>query len=104
MGKKILILFSFLLTSCSYQLIDKPIIEEYDYSLITDYKIRWEDIFKQKDETYFLYFYSESCFHCQELKQDILYYFDNQRPSMFFIEDNDDFVIGSDANKLVGVS
>lgn len=104
MGKKIFLFLAFLLTSCSYQYIDIPTIDEYDYSLISDYKIKWSDIFSKNDENYFLYFYSESCFYCEELKQDILYYFDNEKPIMYFVEDDEDFVIGNDANKLIGVS
>ena len=103
MGKKsILLPFTLFIVACSdIQDFDKPI--NYDYDLIADYQIKWNDIFKQNKEDYYLYFYSPTCGYCDQIKNDVISYFLNNKDDVYFVVDNDDFVIGSDASKTIGV-
>ena len=41
---------------------------EHDYSEIKNYELSWEALFDPEDECYFVYCYSLTCNHCNELK------------------------------------
>ena len=88
-----------LLSSCTSYKATK--IKEYDYSDI-ETMIQWNEIFIQNEESYSVFFYSQTCGHCKELKQDILSYYFGNYERLYFVETDDNTVFGPQ-NDLVGV-
>ena len=57
----------------------------YDYDDIQTH-IEWNEVFSQSDSDYLVYFYSLTCGHCKEMKEDILSYYFKNKPVMYFVE------------------
>ena len=70
------LLMIFLLNGCSAEDQNTVVFEEENviietqrsYDEITDYELVWENIFDVDSENYYVYFYSTTCSHCQEMK------------------------------------
>ncbi len=92
-------LMTMFLVSCANE--NKVIAEEHDYSDVNHLFICWDDIFEIKDRQYFVYIYSETCGHCQEIKQDIISYALNH-DSFYFIKFNSEIPIINDRNLVIG--
>ena len=92
-------LMTVFLVSCANE--NKVVAEEHDYSDVSHLLICWGDIFKIKDRQYFVYIYSETCGHCQEIKQDIISYALNH-DSFYFIKFNSGIPIINDRNIVIG--
>ena len=92
-------LMTMFLVSCANE--NKVVAEEHDYSDVSHLLICWNDIFKIKDRKYFVYIYSETCGHCQEIKQDIISYALNH-DSFYFIKFNSGIPIINDKNQVIG--
>ena len=74
------------------KVINEPVF--HNYHEIKDRLIPWNEIFNQEEDYYFVYFYSETCGHCNDIKQDVLnYYFESINP-MYFVCTNYEAVIG----------
>ena len=96
-----LTLFLFLgtcLIGCSNS---RPINTIEDYSEVED-SISWDDTF-DFDGRYLVYYYSEHCAHCKEIKQDILYYYSLQIEKMYFVC-TDEYAVFKSGDDLIGVS
>lgn len=48
-----------------------PVVE-HSYKEVSEYKITWEEIFEVQKKNYYVYFYSDTCSHCIELKNYII--------------------------------
>ena len=83
---KTLFLFtlSLLLIGCSNTKQTTPETKELDYSIVETH-IEWDDIFNQQEVDYFVYFYSTTCAHCRNIKQDILTYYLSEKVDLYFI-------------------
>ena len=46
----------------------QEVIEEHDYHEVEHLRIFWSEIFKQSGSTYYVYLYSETCSHCNSIK------------------------------------
>ena len=78
------------------------ISKEYDYSDVTTH-IDWIDVFSQAEDLYFVYFYSLTCGHCKEIKQEILSYYFSSNETIYFVQADENTVYGS-SGELIGVS
>lgn len=76
-----LFLFLFLITSCG--LSDEQ--TKHNYHEIKDHIINWNQIFEVNDECYLVYFYSERCGYCNDIKQEILNYYFLHIDSLYFV-------------------
>ena len=65
--------------------------------------ISWNDVFKQEENEYSVYFFSQTCGHCKELKKEILSYYFGNYEQLYFVETSEDTVFGSPSD-LVGVN
>ena len=45
---------------------------EHSYDEVQDYELTWETMFDVDSTLYYVYFYSQSCNHCEELKNYII--------------------------------
>lgn len=75
----------------------------HNYHEIKNRLISWNDIFIQEEKTYLVYFYSERCGNCNELKQDILSYYFKDITPMYFVCTDLEVVIGKPI-ELIGIS
>lgn len=78
--KFLLMIPLFLLTSCNGGNETENLIKEininipidHSYSEIAQFQITWSQMFDIESESYFVYFYSETCSHCVDLKNFII--------------------------------
>ena len=99
--KPLLLPISMLLVGCT------PTIEKshfnYDYVDVKEATISWSNIFLQKEDQYSVYFYSPTCGHCAEIKQDILAYYFESIETLYFVQTDEDTKFGSKTD-LIGVN
>ena len=98
---KLLLLFTLLISGCSNTHAN-IISKEYDYSDVTTH-IDWIDVFSQTGDLYFVYFYSLTCGHCKEIKQEVLSYYFSSNETIYFVQADENTVYGS-SGELIGVS
>lgn len=98
------------LTSCSNNNIFTSISDinnnisiKHNYSEISEYKIKWKDVFFVAKPEYFVYFYSVSCSHCNEIKNAIIEYALNNQ-NIYFCENSKDVIISEDISNTIGIS
>lgn len=110
MKKLYLVLFSLIfITSCSNNNIfvssiddNNSISVKHNYSEISEYKIKWKDVFFIAKPQYFVYFYSLSCSHCNELKNSIIEYSLNNK-NIYFCENSKDVIISENTSNTIGI-
>lgn len=76
--------------------------EQHNYHEIKDRLIQWNDIFNQDEDDYLVYFYSERCGYCNEIKQDVLKFYLQEYMPMYFVCTDFDVVVGPRSD-LTGV-
>ena len=74
----------------------------HNYDEIEHLTIEYENIFKQEEKQYFVYFYSLSCRHCYELKNDIIGYALCNKVRTYFVLECDKIKYGYDTNLTIG--
>lgn len=98
---KSLLLLVLLLSGCSNTHAN-IITKEYDYLDVSTH-IDWIDVFSQVEDLYLVYFYSLTCGHCKEIKQDILSYYFSSNETIYFVQADENTVYGS-SGELIGIS
>ena len=74
---------------------------EHNYSEASEYELTWEAIFDVNEDQYYVYVYSTTCSHCDELKNYIVEKA-LQREDVYFIKGTSRDQITSDSSKLIG--
>ncbi|MDR1697512.1 MAG: hypothetical protein LBR37_01150 [Erysipelotrichaceae bacterium] len=92
-----LILLSFLLISCDSHNKDKT----YDDYL--EFHCLWHEIFLKDDASYFVYFYSQTCPHCERIKNEIFAYIDQKTKPLYLVVKSGAMVFTKDISKTIGV-
>lgn len=91
----------FILTGCndpSVSLSDTNDVEipiEHSYSEITKFEITWDTIFEAEKSNYYVYFYSLTCSHCEDLKNFIVEQA-LKRQDIFFVKSSSKDQIGNE--------
>ena len=98
---KLLLLFALLISGCSNTHAN-IISKEYDYSDVTTH-IDWIDVFSQAEDLYLVYFYSLTCGHCKEIKQEVLSYYFSSNETIYFVQADEKTIYGS-SGELIGAS
>jgi len=88
-----------MMISCSET--NQPIITK-DYP--EDHLICWDNIFKQTEKEYLVYFYSDYCGHCQNIKDEVLQFYCISKYKMYFVNATNDAKFGSDVSSFVGIN
>ena len=71
---------------------------QHDYSEVKDYELMWETMFEVDSNFYYVYFYSTTCNHCEELKNYIVgKALENE--NIYFVKGSSKDQIGNDPNK-----
>ena len=101
-------LFVVLLSGCEKVEEESQLFESlssslsFDYSDVELYQIDWSEILS-KDEEYFAYIYSPTCFHCQEIKEEMIEARTIHQINMYYIKYNKDIDIITERESLIGV-
>ena len=90
--KKLLLLLTVLLVGCSKN-TEQPVTKIYDYKDVED-TCSWADVFKQEEEEYLVYFYSLTCGHCLEIKQEMISYYLSKTEKIYFSKVDETTVFG----------
>ena len=105
MKKKLLSLTFILLTllsSCSITNHSDLIYE--DYNQLEEYQITWRDLFSQSNSEYFVYIYSLSCLHCQNIKEEVISFVISEKYPTYLIEYTKDISISNNVEDCIGSS
>jgi len=108
MKYRILLLSFTILTGCSLQekqsetTIDEVVIPiSHEYSEVSDYELTRETIFDVDEDNYYVYIYSTTCTHCEELKNYIIEKALN-RGDIYFVKGSSKDQVTTDSKKLIG--
>ena len=98
----------FLISGCTFNQQETSYYEqeetpevEHNYSEVSEYELTWEAIFDVNEDQYYVYVYSTTCSHCDELKNYIVEKA-LQREDVYFIKGTSRDQITSDSSKLIG--
>ena len=72
----------------------------YSYEDVKEYKIYWNDIFKQPYDLYYVYLYSSTCSHCNSIKNDMIEYALGENETLFFVSSSAEHVINENIDKF----
>lgn len=75
----------------------------HSYNEIEDRKIKWKDVFFPSKTQYFVYFYSLTCSHCNQLKNKIIEYA-LVNENIYFVQDSEDVVIDKNVDQTIGIN
>ena len=109
MGKIFLLIgLTFLLVGCKKSVTSSEItsISEtiaYDYDVVQEKMIMWNDLFSIEKEKYSKYIYSTRCGHCNEIKQEVISHALND-DSFYFVEYNQNIPITDNVESTIGKS
>ena len=97
--KKLLFLptLLFLLCNCSTNKAVAAI--EYGYSDVSNLTICWNDILSLSKDDYYVYIYSSTCGHCNEIKQEVISFALRNYGDLYFVSFNKDIPIINDRNE-----
>ena len=107
LNKFILFLIPILLFGCAESEPRKEINEEevipvqHEYSEVSDYELTRETIFDVDETKYYVYFFSLTCSHCEELKNFIIEKALN-RGDIYFVKGTSKDQITNDPKKSIG--
>lgn len=73
----------------------------YGYDDVMNYQILFDDIFSQNENLYFVYIYSKTCGHCNQIKNDILKYRLEENKPLYFLEYNESIPISDDVSSTI---
>lgn len=79
------------------------ITQNHDYSEVKNKTINFDEIFKQKNEQYFVYFYSLTCSHCSLIKNQMIEYGLNHE-NIYFVQASEDVKISENTDSVVGAT
>lgn len=99
-----------LLTTCNCNKVEETTLNRSDFSFLSlpdEYKeikkINWPNIFEQEQSDYFAYVYSDTCYYCNKIKNQIIE-FSQKFESFYFVEFNDQIPIKSEYKNNIGKS
>lgn len=87
-----LALSTLIITGCTSN--NRKTEETHNYHEIRENIIAWNDVFLQDSNDYLVYFYSERCGHCNEIKQDVLSFYFKHLIDMYFVCTDIEVVFG----------
>ena len=103
-----LLVLSIVLASCAVnetksnattETLEVPI--SHSYTEVSEYYLTWDSIFDPQENNYYVYIYSSTCSHCEELKNYII---DKALKSgeIYFVKGTSKDQLTSDTKKLIG--
>ena len=106
--KRIFLILALLIAGCTYQEKETPTIDEHtiipashEYIEVSDYELTWESMFDGGEEKYYIYIYSTTCTHCDELKNYIIEKA-LERSDIYFVKGSSKDQLTTDTKRLIG--
>ena len=93
---------SIFLISCSVSDNSSTIVN-YDYDMVKNLHLDFENIFNVDKKEYYVYFYSKNCLHCLLLKNEIIP-LALKKDNLYFVEYVDEIPIGSNVIDTIGAT
>ena len=94
------------ITSCyqSKKEVDFISSSTYIFSSVNCFEdsIEWGDILEQKEDEYFAYIYSETCYYCNIIKPKICHFCGEIDEKMYFIKFDESIPIGANFDDVIG--
>lgn len=97
-----IIQMSIFLISCSVSDNSSTIVN-YDYDMVKNLHLDFENIFNVDKKEYYVYFYSKNCLHCLLLKNEIIP-LALKKDNLYFVEYVDEIPIGSNVIDTIGAT
>lgn len=97
-----IIQMSIFLISCSVSDNSSTIVN-YDYDIVKNLHLDFENIFNVDKKEYYVYFYSKNCLHCLLLKNEIIP-LALKKDNLYFVEYVDEIPIGSNVIDTIGAT
>lgn len=114
--KKIILLSScaLLLAGCDFSFGEKnttqptnsvsSIETKHNYNEVSDKTIKWNQIFSMPEDFYYVYFYSLTCSHCNEFKDEIIPCALETTKTIYFCEESTEFNYKQDTSTSIGAT
>ncbi len=74
----------------------------YDYDMVSDYHISFQDILSQEDDEYFAYIYSKSCRHCMNIKNEVIEFALGGHYPLYFVTYSNEIKVTRDIDSTIG--
>lgn len=100
-----LLLLAPILVGCSTSKVEAETNHEQialDYSDFSDIYLEWKNLFLPAKSQYFVYIYSFSCFHCANIKKEVLSTIDQHRNLFYLMEYSQDIPTGFNVYETIG--
>ena len=76
----------------------------YDYSDFIHLQIKWDDVFIQKEDCYWVYFYSHECYYCESFKNEMLNYVAISKKKIYLLSYQESIPIRSNIQATIGAN
>ena len=73
---------------------------KHEYSEISKFRISWNETYSQELDDYYVYYFSRTCSHCQEIKNFMITKA-LEREDIFFVESSSDDVIKNNVDSTL---
>lgn len=103
--KLLFLLLTPLLISCQEKQQTTPVEEEktiLNYSDFQDLHLEWKNLFSPAKSLYFVYIYSISCGHCNQIKNDVLAFINKEKESFYLMEYSKEIPTSSNVAETIG--
>ena len=60
-----------------------------EYEIVQNNQIIWSEIFKQNEDRYLVFFYSETCGHCHQIMGDVIAFSQEEITKMYYLNTKD---------------
>lgn len=101
----LILLLTPLIAGCSSQQGEVVKADEQialDYSDFKELQLKWKDLFLPAKSQYFVYFYSNSCQHCEKIKEEVLQTIDKNRDLFYLTEFSTEVQTGFNVMETIG--
>lgn len=105
---KSVVLFIPILSACmsrqeplKNEIEDAVIPVDHDYEEISEFELTWDSLFDVENERYYVYFYSLTCSHCQEVKNYVIEKA-IEREDIYFVKATSKDQLTNDSKKIIG--
>ena len=103
--KLLFLLSNIVLTSCQQVEEETPEQEDtitLDYEDFLDIHLEWKNLFSPAKSQYFVYIYSISCGHCNQIKKEVLEFVNDHKEAFYLIEFNSDIPTKTNVAESIG--
>ncbi|CDD93577.1 immunity/modification protein [Coprobacillus sp. CAG:826] len=93
-------LFPLIITTFTVMSCYQPTLH---YSDFKDHQISFQNIFLEKED-HWIYFYEETCYHCQKIEQEVLSFLQNTSLIFYLVNDIPVEYFNTNYQKAIGAS